>query len=247
MKKQDIQAEIAFFQKAAREGRVNTVSEEVYHQILAKIKPYLGHRVLEAGCGAGTFGERIKRKKPQITLIGVDLTKKMIDLAKEKGIYQKLYCQNIEDKTTFKKLSFDAIICPYLLHHLPEAQRSINNFHRWLKPGGYLIIIDPNGSNFILKISYLMRIIGAQFIDYNNNFASINEKNKTVPEFKRHLYRYKIIKIITFQHKNPQNQKINFPFAIKVLGWIRKKIVKLYAYLPFIKWKGSDLIIVAQK
>lgn len=247
MKKQDIKAEIAFFQKAATEGRVNTVSEDVYNQILSQIEPYLDRQVLEAGCGAGTFGERIKKKKPGVTLMGVDLTRKMIDLASQKGIYKRLCCRNIEDKTTFKKLTFDTIVCPYLLHHLPEAQRSIDNFYKWLKPGGYLIIIDPNGSNFILKISYLLRIIGAQFIDYNNNYASANEKNKSVSEFKNHLSHYKIIKIRTFQHKNPQNQKLNFPFIIKILGWTRKKILKLYAYLPFIKWKGSDIIIVAQK
>jgi len=248
MKKQDIKAEIAFFNKAVIQGRVETASNELYEQVFFRIKPYLGDNIMEAGCGSGAFGQRIKREKPQASLIGVDLTPAMIDLAGKKKIYDSLFCKNIEDETVFVKEKFDTIVCPYLLHHLPSIQHVTNNFYKWLKPGGYLIIIDPNGSNLVLKFSYILRLIIMKIFIIQNNFASVNEKNKSISEFMFYLNNYKLKSVNTFFYNHKRSRSSHqASLLLYVFSLVRQEILKLYSYLPFIPFGGSDLIIVAKK
>lgn len=247
MKKQNIQAEIDFFNKIAENnGSYDTISEDVYNNIFIKINPHIKNRVLEAGCGTGAFGLRIKKHHPNIHIIGVDLNQKLVNIAKGTEIYEKLLCANLEDQGIFKQSEFDTIICPYLLHHLPDMQQVVDNFYYWLKPNGYVVIIDPNGSNLIMKISQLLRVILSKFIDIGD-YASINEAHKSVCEFKRCLAKYKMCSIETFQHKSRVPFKL-FPFSyVNVFAIIQKTLLKFYEFLPFVKYPGSDLIIISEK
>lgn len=59
-------------------------------------------------------------------------------------------------------------------------------------PGSFLIIIDSNGSNPILKISFMARKLLSKVV-YLSRFASPNEKSKSVGEFKNSLKDFEII------------------------------------------------------
>lgn len=244
---QDIQAEINFFnQVAAKNDHFDTISDEVYKLIFDKINPYFGNKLLDAGCGSGAFGLRIKQKKTSINIVGVDINQKFIDLAKKTEVYSILIRANLEDKKIFRNEEFDTIICPYILHHFPDLENFIDNCFHWLKPGGYLIIIDPNGSNLVLKLSYLLRLSLSNFID-TTSYASINESNKSVPDFLKNLKNFRICLIETFEHKSRSGLKLFPPSLISILVFFQKVLLKIYKVLPFIKFKGSDLIIVAEK
>jgi ubiquinone/menaquinone biosynthesis C-methylase UbiE len=43
--------------------------------------------------------------------------------------------------------SFDAILCSEVLEHVPEPTHALDEFARLLKPGGFLILTAPFGSN----------------------------------------------------------------------------------------------------
>lgn len=244
---QDIQAEIDFFNKIAEEeGHFDTISDDIYKLIFNKINPYFGNNLLEAGCGCGAFGLRIKQKKHSINIVGVDINQKFIDSAKKTEIYNNLICANLEDKNIFQSAEFDTIVCPYILHHFPDMRNVINNFLYWLKPNGYLIIIDPNGSNLILKMSYLLRLLLSKFID-TKNYASINESHKSISDLLKNLKKMQICLIETFEHKPRFGFKL-FPFSfLEFFTIIQKILLKIYKLLPFEKFRGSDLIIIAKK
>jgi predicted TPR repeat methyltransferase/lipoprotein NlpI len=87
-------------------------------------------KILDAGCGTGLMGEVLQPFASH--LVGVDLSAKMIDKAREKDIYNKLIQGNITD---VQEASFDAIILadvmPYIgdpneLFHWAASQLTAN-------------------------------------------------------------------------------------------------------------------------
>lgn len=97
-------------------------------------------QVLDAGCGVGTpVSQFLVRKGFQVT--GVDISKKMIDLAKENVPEATFYHRNILT-LDFPNDSFEGIICIYTLWHIPRTNHSsiLENFHRMLKDNGILVL-----------------------------------------------------------------------------------------------------------
>lgn len=157
MKKQNIQAEIDFFDRAANEcGDYDVMAEESYIEIFNNVNSHISGEVLEAGCGSGAFGRRIIDRGSNRVITGVDINQKLIDIAAKTHSYKELLCANLENRKIFEASSFDTVVCPYILHHFPDMQDVVDNFYYWLKPGGYIVIIDPNGSNPILWASYIL-------------------------------------------------------------------------------------------
>ena len=96
--------------------------------------------VLDAGCGVGTPVSKFLAKR-RFTVTGVDISKKLIDLAKQNVPEASFYQKNILT-LDFPNDSFDGIICVYTLWHIPRTDHSsiINNFNRMLKDGGILVL-----------------------------------------------------------------------------------------------------------
>lgn len=247
MHSQNVKAEIDFFNKVAESGNhYDTISEEGYKYIFKIIKKYVRGYVLDAGCGSGAFGKRISSEFSILKIDGVDLNSTFVKMANKLNVYNLLKSGNIEDLDLYKKRQFDTIICPYLLHHLPSVKTAINNYHEWLKPGGYLIIIDPNGSNLVLRFSYLIRQLVSIFFK-NNIYGSTNESHKKISEFVRGLKKFDIKTITSFQHSSITS-KHSFPKSlIELLVIFQSKILIIYNLLPWVRYPGSDIIIVARK
>lgn len=47
--------------------------------------------------------------------------------------------------------SLDIIYCSEVVEHLPEPERLLADFFRWLKPGGVLVMSTPNGGHPLVK------------------------------------------------------------------------------------------------
>ena len=235
-KRQNIEAEICFFNS---ENDFEVHEEGFYNRIIRSIGKYISTEVLEAGCGSGAFGQRIKNSIPNIVITGVDLNEKLVSLARQKNFYKELKPDNLEKNNLFEENSFDTIICPYILHHFPNMSEVFKNFNRWLKPGGRIIIIDPNGSNLVMKTSYCLRILLSKFSEIKNA-ASINERPKTMKEFKKNLKGYRIIHLETFDYYERHKElRKKLPRYADILVGLRNGLVKLT--------KGSQIIIVAEK
>lgn len=244
-KKQNIEAEIAFFNELAKDGEFELHSEGFYSDALSLAKKYIKGEVLEAGCGSGAFGGRIKDGMPDVEITGIDLSEGLMRIAKSGGLYKKLLVGSIENKKIFAPESFDTIICPYILHHIPDMEKTFDNFYLWLKPGGHVIIIDPNGSNLVLKISYFLRLLVSKIFNVNE-CATMNEKNKTIGEFKKALANFRIKSMDTLNDETYNFNKKQRSNLIDHLADIRTFFIMLYMRLPF-KNKGSQIVIVAVK
>jgi len=134
-----------------------------------------GDKVLDSGCGNGRFYEFLKNKK--IDYSGVDVSEKLIKIAKER--YPEAKFQTANALTLpFSDNCFDNILCVAVLHHIPSAElrnQFLNEAIRALRPNGLLILTVWNlwKSNTALKllVKYtILKILGKSRLDFEDIF-----------------------------------------------------------------------------
>lgn len=82
--------------------------------------------ILDAGAGTGRFAKPLQDRKFEV--IGVDISKKMIEVAKRKGTLN-LFIGDV-CFLPFRDASFDAAICNAVLHLIPEWKTALHEICR---------------------------------------------------------------------------------------------------------------------
>lgn len=113
-----------------------------YPDILAEIRREPFQDLLDAGCGTAPMISLLLKEFPDAHYTGIDLTPRMIEVAKAKGLANTtLVCGDCEN-LPFPDESFDVIICSQSFHHYPNPQAFFHSVRRCLRPGGRLILRD---------------------------------------------------------------------------------------------------------
>ncbi len=103
-----------------------------------------GHlRVLDVGCGTGEISLLLAEMGHQVT--GIDLSEKMISLARSKAKASRLKAQfepGDAEALNSKDESFDVVLNRHLLWTLPHPKKALQEWMRVLKTGGKAILID---------------------------------------------------------------------------------------------------------
>jgi ubiquinone/menaquinone biosynthesis C-methylase UbiE len=152
----------AFIMKTAEQYKKLTINEftkaaEVYETDHAGIYemckddyPYieaeLSHieyqDLLDCGCGTGPMISLLHDKDSSRHYVGLDITPKMIEVAKSKNLKGTEWIVGDCEALPFEDESFDVIICTNSFHHYPNPQKFFDNVKRVLRPGGRLILQD---------------------------------------------------------------------------------------------------------
>lgn len=113
--------------------------EECLRKKASELPPPL--RILEAGCGRRW---PLRLKDVPYTLTGVDIDEDA--LAIRKSVHNDLHEVMVGDLRTvrFDDGAFDVIFNSFVLEHIRDADRVLENFVRWLRPGGLLILKIPD-------------------------------------------------------------------------------------------------------
>ena len=123
---------------------------------LAKVDPQ--SRILDFGCGTGEMIKALVKRYPQSQITGVDVSDKVIDIAK-KNLNAFKNVDFFSDGIDSPKLmagSFDLILCITVLQHF-EPNHLTHAFKRLtslLRPNGRIIILEniyqrPQSNNYI--------------------------------------------------------------------------------------------------
>src|SRR4029453_8864545 len=110
-----------------------------YLQSLDVIKP--GARTLEVGCGNGSISAWLARQiPPGGGAIAVDLDLSLIDVRLPNLELRKadIMAGPVEPGT------FDLVTARAVLHHIADAEKAIANLLASLRPGGAILLIEPD-------------------------------------------------------------------------------------------------------
>lgn len=113
-----------------------------YPDILEELEKEEFNDLLDCGCGTGPMISLLHEKYPEKNYTGIDLTPKMIETAKAKGIEGANFVLGDCEDLPFEENSFDAVICSMSFHHYPEPQKFFSSVYRILRPEGRLILRD---------------------------------------------------------------------------------------------------------
>ena len=135
------------FSKAAEvyetdQAGIYKMCKKDYPDVLAELEKEDFTDLLDCGCGTAPMLSLLKEKYPDKRYTGIDLTPKMIEVAKAKkmdGVNLVVGdCENLP----FEENSFDVVICSQSFHHYPNVQDFFNSVYRVLRPGGRLVLRD---------------------------------------------------------------------------------------------------------
>lgn len=100
-------------------------------------------RVLDVGCGAGDSSAAIHRMGVQ-EVVGLDASPYMLKHAAQRHP-QLNFLQGLAEDTRLDTQSFDGVGACFLFHELPPkaADAALIEFHRLLKPGGRVVMLEP--------------------------------------------------------------------------------------------------------
>jgi demethylmenaquinone methyltransferase/2-methoxy-6-polyprenyl-1,4-benzoquinol methylase len=109
---------------------------------LAEIRP--GSRVLDLACGTGDIAFEAARRGANA--IGLDITPRMIELARQKPEASGPLSWLVGDMTSLPvaSSSIDVVTTGYGLRNVPDLPRAIAEIHRVLRPGGLMCSLDFN-------------------------------------------------------------------------------------------------------
>jgi SAM-dependent methyltransferase len=109
--------------------------DAVDEALLAAVAAPSPRRVLEVGCGMGQFAERMLGEL-EVDLIAVDLSPRMVELARERGIDARV---GDAQGLAFRDGQFDCVVANWMLYHVDDLDLALSEFARVLIPRGRLV------------------------------------------------------------------------------------------------------------
>lgn len=175
-----------------------------------------GKKVLDLACGDGYMGRKLLFQNPK-KIVGIDLSKEMIKLAKSKQENKGIVFEEGDIINLGKKGEFHKAIAAFLLHYSKtreELFKMCKNVYKNLKNGGEFITINNNPSSPLIdKKSYGIRVEGKEPLKEGDSLKVSLFHDKT--------------KLISFT--NYYWKKETYEYSLKKAGfkkieWIKSKV-----------------------
>jgi SAM-dependent methyltransferase len=132
---------------------------EVESLLGRRLRP--GERVLDAGCGTGWLAAGLRRARPDVEVIGVDLSAGMLTRAREAGAWPLVQADGT--RLPIADASIDVLVGRGVLHHLPDVSAALFEWRRVLRPGGAVVLsseptpaVDRHGTRLVRVLLALL-------------------------------------------------------------------------------------------
>ena len=121
------------------------IEEYTYFNLLGNL---VGKSILDLACGEGLYTRKMKHKGA-VRIVGVDISPRMIELARREEVTEPLGIEYIVcDVLELGKLgSFDLVVASFLLNYAQtkeELLKMCQTIYANLKPGGRFVTINDN-------------------------------------------------------------------------------------------------------
>lgn len=137
----------------ARQSLYEEVDGEVAPEVLRRVIAELGpKRVLEVGGGQGELAEWMQAELGA-NVEYIDLSPRMAELARERGVSAR---QGDVQDLPFPDGAFDTVVAAWMLFHVPDLNRGLDEITRVLAPGGTLVAVT-NSVDHLRELRELMQ------------------------------------------------------------------------------------------
>ena len=156
-----------------------------------------GDKILDFGCGNGRLLELFHAKVEPSQYIGLEISQKMVDVARSKYSGNNLKFEKISgsDNLPFSDNYFNSIYSIAVFHHMPSHDyrlQTAKELYRVTKPGGHIIITAWNlwQRKYIknIFINWAYKIIGKSNLDWNDCYITF--KNNKGEIFSRYHHAF---------------------------------------------------------
>lgn len=206
--------------------------------------------VLDNGCGNGMFLEYLANKGfPIRTYVGTDISTGMLRHARGRIAAHTgsdtLLVRADACRLPFANASFDVVFARGLLHHLPDPAQGASEMARVLRPGGSVIVLDPNRT----VISDLPRTLarkGKHFDEDHKNFRLDELLGYLSPHFgigKVSLFGYVAYPLLGF----PDLMNFGKYLPLDALGPWLTRLDDMISRIPMVNRLGWGVMVQARK
>jgi ubiquinone/menaquinone biosynthesis C-methylase UbiE len=117
-----------------------------------------GHRVLDVGCGTGQDALALaERVVPGGEVIGLDYSRAMIEEARRRGREARVpatFVRGDAHRLGFADDTFDRCRADRTFQHLADPEQALTEMIRVTKPGGRLLIVEPDHETLVIDTPY---------------------------------------------------------------------------------------------
>ncbi len=103
-------------------------------------------RVLEVGCGVGAQLRFLKERFPEARLTGLDRSSEQLSVA-SRAVEGVQLVQGQAEEMPLETASFDLVLTYFVLEHLSEPAKVLQEIDRVLRPGGHVILSEVHNSS----------------------------------------------------------------------------------------------------
>jgi SAM-dependent methyltransferase len=121
--------------------------------LVAEVVAAAPRRVLEVGCGWGELAQWVARETGA-EVVATDLSPRMVELALERGVAALV--ADVQE-LPFADGQFDLAIAAWMLYHVPDLARGLDEIARVLEPGGTLVV----ATNSRFHLQELRELVGS--------------------------------------------------------------------------------------
>jgi len=237
---QDKKAEMDYW---ATQGSEAYAEKRWYKKFAKLIEPIGWHGlVLDAGCGNGGFTYEIMKQGG--TVVGVDISHEMLQVAKDTG--DEFVVGDLEN-LSFHDETFDIVLCSMILHHFPSLDSRVPaEIARVLKKGGKLVIIEPLATSF----AKLNRNLGRLVLRFHiKDWKTPNETLHTVEEYTTIFKKYGLVDFNVTQVISATLEEEILSFRENLGVWsfiilLRALLMKCFLIIPSLRMQAYDNVII---
>lgn len=161
-----------------------SIQETISNQYLSRLTIQQDNRILDIGCGEGSYSTHILDLIPYGTLLGIDRSANMLALAKEKITdHPNFSVQKMDAHEINFQNEFDRVTSFWCLHWASDLTKVYTNIYQALKKGGKLLTLLPTGFDDPVIMSYKFLKASGEFPILNDFVPLVDfEKVAKIPE-----------------------------------------------------------------
>lgn len=138
---------------ARRAAYANATGPDAPAMVFDAVAEARPRRFLEVGCGPGELVAQVQDELGA-ECVAIDISERMVELTRERGVDARI--GDVQD-LPFPDASFDCVVAAWMLYHVPDIDRALDELVRVLRPGGRLVAVTNHRDH----LQELRELVGA--------------------------------------------------------------------------------------